>query len=169
MGAATQIMPNPLRSWLAPPTATVAITRRGRGIVTLHVEVARTLWRRARGLMGRTGLAADGGMLFVYPWRRTVRIWMAGVPIPLDVLFIDDDGKVAKIVTDLAPRSVRGASSDRPVRRVLEVAAGVSARAGIAVGDRLEMRLDDPDGGRVPARMPGGLRARVAQLIGRRS
>jgi uncharacterized membrane protein (UPF0127 family) len=160
-------MPNPLRSWFALPMATVVITRRGQGVATLHVEVARTIWRRARGLMGRTGLAADGGMLFAYPWRRKVRIWMAGVPIALDVLFIDDDGKVAKIVTDLLPRSVRGASSDVPVRQVLEIAAGASARAGIAVGDRLQVFLDDPNSGRAPTRMPGGLRARVAQLIGR--
>jgi len=149
------------------PTATVVITRRGQEVAVLHAEVARNIWRRARGLMGRNRLADDGGMLFVYPWRRTVRIWMAGVAMSLDVLFIDGGGKVVKIVTNLPPGSARSVSSGRSVRRVLEVAAGMSARAGIDVGDYVEMRPDDPNRRPPWVRMISGLRARLAQLMGR--
>lgn len=135
-------MRNPLHSWLAPPTATVFITRRGEPVGVLRVELARNIWRRARGLMGRTELAEDAGMLFIYPWRRIVRIWMAGVPIPLDVLFIDEHDRVTRIVARLAPRSVHAISSGAPVRRVLEVGAGVAERLGIEVGDALRLRID---------------------------
>ena len=97
------------------------------------------MWRRARGLMGRKSLAADGGMLFVYPWRRVVRIWMADTPIALDVIFVEPRGTIAKIAADRAPSSLRWTSSEIAVRWVVEVAAGTVARHGIEVGDRVEI------------------------------
>jgi uncharacterized membrane protein (UPF0127 family) len=90
-------------------------------------------------LKGRKSLAADGGMLFVYPWQRVVRIWMADTPIPLDVMFVEPGGKIVKIAAGLAPSSLRWTSSEVAVRWVVEVAAGTAARHGIEVGDRVEI------------------------------
>jgi uncharacterized membrane protein (UPF0127 family) len=120
----------------------VFITRGGMSVARFHVELARNIWHRARGLMGRTALPADGGMLFVYPWPRVVRIWMARVPMALDVVFIDERQVVVKVVEALAPRSAHWACSVTPVSRVLELRAGRCARVGIAVGDRISMHAD---------------------------
>lgn len=160
-------MRNPLRRWLALPTATVVITRQGQTVATFGVELAQNPWRRARGLMGRTSLPKGGGMLFVYPWPRTVRIWMARVPIALDVLFVDEHDTVTKIATALVPRSLGIVGSDGPVKRVVEVAAGALTRAGIAVGDRVCQRMDAVECRSVPRPVVVGLRARTARLIGR--
>ena len=132
-----------LRKYSSLPTATVRFSRGGYVVAVIHPEVSATMWRRARGLMGRTSLAADGGMLFVYPWRRVVRIWMADTPIPLDVVFVEPGGRIAKIATDLAPTSLRWTSSEAPVRWVLEVTAGTVARHGIEVGDRIEINYGE--------------------------
>lgn len=122
--------------------------------------------------MGRTRLPENGGMLFVYPWPRKVCIWMARVPIALDVLFVDEHDTVTKIAAGLTPRSLRIVGSDAPVKRVFEVAAGALARAGIAVGDQLCLRMDagqSIEGRPAPQRAADGLRARAARLIGRGS
>ncbi len=128
--------------WLTPPTATATITRRSEPVATFRVEVARNIWRRARGLMGRQSLAENSGMLFVYPWPRVVRIWMTRVPMALDVLFIDQRGRVAQIVAGLTPSSVQWTSSGMAVSWVLELAAGVSEQIGIAVGDSVAVHMD---------------------------
>jgi uncharacterized membrane protein (UPF0127 family) len=159
-------MRNPLHSWLAPPTAKVLVTRRGEPVSALRVELARNVWRRARGLMGRTELAEDAGMLFLYPWRRIVRIWMAGVPIPLDVLFIDEHDRVTSIVAKLPPHSVQAISSGVPVQRVLEVGAGQAERLGIEIGDAIRFRIDGRESALSGAR---GWRGAMRALTGKRS
>jgi uncharacterized membrane protein (UPF0127 family) len=133
-------MPPWLRKYLFPPVATVRILRGGAVLAVYHLEVAATIWRRARGLMGRRNLTAEGGMLFVYPWRRVVRIWMADTPISLDVLFVAPDGDIVKIAPNLPPSSPRWTSSEVSVRWVIEVAAGTAAGCGIDVGD--QVRID---------------------------
>jgi uncharacterized membrane protein (UPF0127 family) len=147
----------------------VFVTRRGDAVGVLRVELARNVWRRARGLMGRTELPDNGGMLFVYPWRRVVRIWMAGVQIPLDVLFIDEKDTVMRIVTDLAPGSMRAICSGTPVSRVLEVGAGLVARLGIEIGDAVCVRFDGKEGAKQNASAAHGWRGLMTTLMGRRS
>jgi uncharacterized membrane protein (UPF0127 family) len=160
-------MRNPFHSWFDPPTATVVIARRGQPVATFGVELARNPWRRARGLMGRTSLPEDGGMLFVYPWPRKVCIWMARVQMALDVLFVDENDTVTKIATGLAPRSMRIVGSDAPVKRVFEVAAGALARAGVAVGDQLRLCMNAVESRPAPRWAAVDLRTRAARLIGR--
>jgi hypothetical protein len=120
-------------------TATINVSRDDRPVAEMHVEVAASPWRRARGLMGRKSLAADGGMIFVLPWRRIARIWMAGTPIPLDVLFVEPGGTIMKIAPDREPHSLKWTSSETAVRWVLELAGGTAARLGIRVGDRVDI------------------------------
>jgi uncharacterized membrane protein (UPF0127 family) len=76
-------------------------------------------------------------MLFVYRPQRVVSMWMRNTLIPLDMLFIADDGRVVKIVERTMPLSLKTISSDRPVRAVLEVNGGTVARLGIMTGDRV--------------------------------
>ncbi len=101
------------------------------------VEVARTVDQRQRGLMYRTELARDGGMLFVFDQPGEVRMWMKNTLIPLDMLFIEEDGRILSIARRTTPLSEKTIASGGPVSAVLELAAGTAERLGIAPGDRV--------------------------------
>ncbi len=101
------------------------------------VELATTPEQQQRGLMFRRELAAEAGMLFLYDRVRVVSMWMRNTVIPLDMIFIAEDGRVEKVVERTVPMSLRTISSGRPVSAVLELNGGTAARLGLAVGDRV--------------------------------
>lgn len=121
----------------APLTTTVVIvTAKGRFPFT--VEVAMTPEQRRVGLMGRSGLAPAAGMLFDYGQPGPVRMWMKDTLISLDMLFIDESGRIIYVAERTTPFSLQPVGPDEPVLAVLEVAAGTAARLGIAPGSRIE-------------------------------
>lgn len=121
---------NPARQTL------VIVTKAGRQV--FHVEVAADEAARERGLMQRTSLPADGGMLFEFgPAAVDVAMWMKNTFIPLDMLFIRGDGTIACITQRTVPQSLTPIACDQPVRAVLEINGGMSARLGIATGDKV--------------------------------
>lgn len=101
------------------------------------VEVARTPDDRARGLMHRRALDADAGMLFDFETVQLVSMWMMNTLIPLDMLFIAADGRIATIAERTVPHSTASILSEVAVRGVLEVNGGTVARLGIKRGDRV--------------------------------
>lgn len=101
------------------------------------VEVATTEEQLAQGLMYRPSLAADAGMLFDFGGSRPVSMWMKNTLIPLDMLFLADDGRVVGVAERAVPRSLDLISAPEPVRGVLEVNGGTVSRLGIRPGDRL--------------------------------
>jgi len=101
------------------------------------VELALTPRQQAQGLMYRQSLAPDAGMLFVYRSARLVTMWMKNTVIPLDMLFIAEDGEIVKVVERTVPFSLATISSNEPVRAVLEVNGGTVKRLGIRPGDRV--------------------------------
>lgn len=132
-------MPFGLLDWLRRPRwCRVRLQRNTQTLATLNLERADTPWRRARGLMGRTAVEGDG-MLFIYPWPRVARIWMAGTRIPLDVLFIDRAGQVVALAEGLQPHDKHPVSSGRPVKWVIELPAGRVVELGVRTGDVLEL------------------------------
>ncbi len=112
-----------------------------RGIYRFHVEVARTSAQRSQGLMHRTELAADAGMLFLFPKDRHVGMWMKDTLIPLDMIFISRKGRVVDIAQQTRPLSLEVIRPAQPVRAVLEVPAGTVKRLGLQANDRVEWRL----------------------------
>jgi len=101
------------------------------------VEIARTGRQQAQGLMFRRRLAADAGMLFVYRRAAPISMWMRNTFIPLDMLFIGADGRIAHIAPRATPHSLETISSGGPVKSVLELNAGTIARLNIKIGDRV--------------------------------
>jgi hypothetical protein len=89
-------------------------------------------------------MAADHGMLFDFETPQPVVMWMRNTPLPLDMLFIDADGRIAGVAADTTPFSEAMIPSPRPVRFVLEVNAGTARRLGIAAGDRAVHRVFEP-------------------------
>jgi uncharacterized protein len=104
------------------------------------VELAVTSEQRAQGLMYRQRMPADAGMLFLYPAARPVSMWMKNTLIPLDMLFIGDDGRILHIAERTIPGSTATISSMQPARAVLELNGGTAARLKIQVGDRVLYR-----------------------------
>ncbi len=101
------------------------------------VELARTERERAKGLMDRASLAEDAGMLFLFDESSVHAFWMKNTLIPLDMIFISDDGTIAGIVERATPRTLTERSVGKPSRYVLEVNGGWSASHGIRPGDRV--------------------------------
>jgi len=99
------------------------------------VEVVDTNEGRAQGLMFRTALAADAGMLFDFKESRPVSFWMQNTLIPLDMLFIRHDGTIANIEVNAKPMDPTSIPSDGPVEFVLEIPGERSVELGIKAGD----------------------------------
>ena len=113
----------------------------GTGVHAIEVEVARTAEERGIGLMHRTELAPDRGMLFDFGATRPVTMWMKNTLISLDMFFAEIDGRIVTIAERTTPLSEKRIRSGQPVRFVLELIGGSAQRLGIAPGDRLRHAL----------------------------
>ncbi|WP_189988855.1 DUF192 domain-containing protein [Thalassobaculum fulvum] len=102
-----------------------------------QVEIAATEAERNRGLMYRQELAPDHGMLFVFARPTRVTMWMKNTPLPLDMLFIGNDGRIVDLHERAVPYSLDTIAAGRRARYVLEVNGGTVERLGLAVGDRV--------------------------------
>ena len=102
---------------------------------TLDIEVAEGPEAQALGLMYRTKLPDDYGMLFPHPVAREAAMWMKNTYVPLDMVFINMDGSVHRIHFDAEPHSEALIRSQGPVAAVLELPAGAARRYGLKVGD----------------------------------
>ncbi|WP_294203378.1 DUF192 domain-containing protein [uncultured Sphingomonas sp.] len=120
---------------------TVAVTiATAQGQHKFQVERARTAAEQEQGLMYRTDLKPDGGMLFApYPPEgggpREANFWMKNTPTSLDILFLRADGTIARIAENTTPFSQTPIPSGEPVAAVLELVGGRSAELGISEGD----------------------------------
>ena len=112
---------------------------------TLHLEVADDPAERTKGLMGRPSLPEDDAMLFVYPQEGIHGFWMKNTLIPLDILFIDKELKIANIQT-MQPQpgvpdgQLRIYEPPVPVIYAIEMNGGLSQKHGFALGMRVELR-----------------------------
>jgi uncharacterized protein len=108
---------------------------------TIAVELADTPAEREQGLMGRTSLPADAGMVFVYPEDHAGPFWMKDTLIRLSIAFYAADGQILRILdmppcqADPCPRY----DPEVPYRGALEVNEGAFADWGITEGDRLRI------------------------------
>lgn len=107
------------------------------GVIKLTVEVARTPEQQSKGLMFRTSLADDRGMLFPHDQPRELSMWMRNTYIALDMVFLTSDGTVHRIEERTEPLSERIISSQGDVAAVLELAGGAAERHGLKPGDKV--------------------------------
>jgi uncharacterized membrane protein (UPF0127 family) len=106
--------------------------------VPVVVEVVATPSLRQRGLMYREELPEGHGMLFIFPASTPLSFWMKNTLIPLDILFIEEGGRIVRIHQNTTPHSEAPLPSGAPARFVLEVAGGWTARIGVREGDTVE-------------------------------
>ncbi len=120
--------------------STIAVSvKSANGVHIFQVETAKTEEQQQRGLMYRTDIPRDGGMLFApYPPSgppREASFWMKNTPSPLDIIFIRADGSIAHIAENTTPFSEAPIPSGEPVAAVLELRGGRAAELGIADDD----------------------------------
>lgn len=111
-----------------------------------RVEVARTPQEQAQGLMYRQTMAQDRGMIFPFSPPRQASFWMQNTYLPLDMIFLTQDGRIESIAADTVPMSTQPYRSQGPVAAVLELNAGEAARIGAAPGDKVIYDLDATGG-----------------------
>ncbi|MFO1436551.1 MAG: DUF192 domain-containing protein [Gammaproteobacteria bacterium] len=107
---------------------------------TLALELASTETQRQRGLMFRRQLSDVDGMVFLYNSPRVAAMWMKNTLIPLDMLFVDVQGRIIYIAEQTEPQSLTPISAGAEVSMVIELAGGNSDRLGLRVGDRVELK-----------------------------
>lgn len=107
------------------------------------VELALTPQQQQRGLMYRTTMPANSGMIFIFSQDRPASFWMKNTYLSLDIIFIRSDGIIANIARGTVPCSEESVPSDGPVRAVLELNAGTTQLLSIEAGDRIDFPLDD--------------------------
>jgi uncharacterized membrane protein (UPF0127 family) len=112
---------------------TVELVAQDGRVVCARCAVADTAWTRLRGLLGRSGLGPDEGLLI----RPTWSIHMFFMRFAIDAVFLDGEGEVLRVVEGLAPWK---AAMKRGAKAVVELPAGAAARAGIEPGMRLAER-----------------------------
>lgn len=100
-----------------------------------HVELAQTPVELQYGLMYRTEMPEDHGMLFIFPEESMRSFWMKNTLIPLDMIFIRTNGEIVNIQKDAQPNDLTSRPSTGPALAVLEINGGLSDKLGLAAGD----------------------------------
>ena len=131
-----------------PPPAPPAATASGPRVIfpdgaVFHVELATDDLTRAQGLMFRDRLRENTGMLFLFPASQPQAFWMKNTLIPLDMVFLDDRGRIVDVQFDVPPCRADpcpGYPANPVVSRyVLEVAAGIARKHGLGPGSVLRL------------------------------
>lgn len=108
------------------------------GDATVYVSIAETESAREQGLSGRTRLAADEGMLFIFPNEGMYRFWMKDMKFSIDMLWLSADGTIVHMAPSVSPETYPETfASEVPARYVLELPAGYSESHDLTVGDRV--------------------------------
>lgn len=130
------------------PGATAGVSQAGLDQTTLciasdtktrafTVEIARTPVEQAKGMMFRTEMADDTGMIFPFPEPKPASFWMKNTVIPLDIIFIRPNGTIESISENTVPYSTDPVMSGEPVAAVLELRGGLTSEVGIKAGDKV--------------------------------
>lgn len=109
------------------------------------VEIAQTFAEHIRGLQGRPSMGREKGMLFIFQESARHGFWMKDTLIPLDMIWMDQDGKIVTIIADVQPCIADPCPTYHPIQEamyVLELNGSLAEEFGIRVGDRAEFYID---------------------------
>lgn len=122
------------------------------GKARFTVEIADSPEERAKGLMFRDHMATGAGMLFVYERPQRVAFWMKNTLLPLDMLFMDETGRVRHIAREARPRDETQIPGGEGIRFVLEINGGLVGKLGIPEGALLVHPAVEPSRAAAPCR-----------------
>ena len=121
------------------PTNPYVVIRTPTRSLKISVELAVTPEQRERGLMFRKHLEDLHGMLFIFPSQGVRKFWMKNTYIPLDMLFIDQNGVIVGIVENAQPLNTELLGPDQPFTYVLEIKGGTASKFGIRTGTVVDL------------------------------
>lgn len=108
-------------------------------LASFDIAIAKSDKQKEQGLMNLKTLPKNQGMLFPFQNIQVVMMWMKNTSIPLDMIFIDDDKEIATIKTNTTPNSLELISSERKVKYVLEINAGLAKEYGLEIGQTVQI------------------------------
>lgn len=106
-------------------------------LVRLDIEIADNEYETATGLMYRSSMEPEQGMLFVFEDVAMRSFYMKNTEFPLDIIFLDNEKRIASFQKNAQPYNETGLSSKVPAKYVLEVNAGMADKWSLNVGDRI--------------------------------
>jgi len=109
-------------------------------IKTLDIEIADNEYETQTGLMYRTKLEANHGMLFIFPDMQMRSFYMKNTKIPLDIIYIDEDKRIISFQKNAKPLDETSLPSDAPAKYVLEINGGKAAEWQLKVGDEISFK-----------------------------
>lgn len=136
--AASSCPADPTPDFMPLPTARVTFPQ-APDQPELTVELAGDSHSRQRGLMYRTHLAEQAGMLFRFPRPAVQGFWMHNTCLALDMMFIDSDGFIAGVLENVPPMNDETRTVPCPVQYVLEANAGWARRHGVRAGQYVKL------------------------------
>ncbi|NJO00658.1 MAG: DUF192 domain-containing protein [Bacteroidia bacterium] len=127
----------------------VFLDSRGTGdtLRQITIEIADSPAAIERGLMYRTRMSYEIGMLFIFEDERPRSFWMKNTPTALDIIFVDAARQIVSIRENTTPYSEEPVLSEANARYVVEVKAGFCDAFGVAVGDRIYFERSVPEPG----------------------
>ena len=126
-----------LDSW---KQAIVSIERESHSKKEFKVLLAESNKHRRQGLMHIEKMQMNQGMIFVFKPPRKVSMWMRNTKLSLDMIFIDRNNKIVRIVKNTTPFSTKGISSEKVIQWVLEINGGLTDQMNIENGDHVNIR-----------------------------
>ncbi len=115
-----------------------------KGEVSFSVEIADDAAERGQGLMFRESMPMSSGMLFVYEEPKSVAFWMKNTLIPLDMIFLNEQGVVEKVHENAVPGDLTPIPGGDNILVVLEINGGLARRLGIEAGTKMRHEVFDP-------------------------
>ncbi len=106
-------------------------------IVTIDIEIADEFHEREQGLMYRTSMPENAGMLFVFSQASQLAFWMKNTKLPLDIIYLDQNGVIVDMYENTTPMSEKQLPARKPAMYVLEVNGGFTKAHGLELGDRI--------------------------------
>lgn len=120
---------------------TLTITKaKNKEVISFDIEIAETAYEVQTGLMNRDSMKENRGMLFIFPNVAMHSFYMKNTKIPLDIIYIDKNLKIASFAENAQPLDETGLSSQVPIKYVLEINAGLAEKHLLEIGDNVEFK-----------------------------
>ena len=117
-------------------------TPAGKSISEIEIELADTPQKREMGLMYRTSMKENQGMLFIFDTEERQSFWMKNTEIPLDIIFVNEEKTVVHIAENCEPYSLKQIPSFEYAMYVVEVNAGYMRKNNVQVGSTIKYSIE---------------------------
>jgi uncharacterized membrane protein (UPF0127 family) len=108
--------------------------------ISFEIEIADNPYERQTGLMYRTNLDVDKGMLFIFDEEQILNFYMKNTPLALDLIFLNKQLEIVHIHKNAIPNDLTGISSVQPAQYVLEIQAGLSDLHLLQKGNQIDYK-----------------------------